>query len=78
MSVCKSCGAAIVWVNIKGLQTPVDAHPSLEGTLELQYSGAGNALHITAIEHAGSNGTARGGLHTSHFATCPFEKRGRP
>lgn len=74
-SVCKSCGAAIVWASTpKGETVPVDATPSAGGTIELSYAGKS----VTAITHAGSNGTASGGLHASHFETCPFAKRGRP
>lgn len=72
---CKSCGAAIVWAStVKGKTMPVDAEASPEGSIELSYEGT----RITAIVHAGTNGSTRSGsLHTSHFATCPFAKQHR-
>jgi hypothetical protein len=63
MSVCRSCGAPIVWaVSAKsGKRMPLDARPVLNGNLDLDADGT-----VTVVE---PDPTLKG--YVSHHATCP-------
>ena len=71
MSNCRSCGAAIRWVEMEksGKKMPLDAVPVEDGLIWI-FGGKG---------HTGDVAPAMGSMdrYTSHFATCPNAKRHR-
>jgi len=61
MSVCKSCGAPVLWSKTTtGKAIPLNPVPIVGGNLELVDGVA---------RYVGASGTIR--LYTSHFANCP-------
>jgi len=66
---CRSCGARIFWAtSVHGRAMPIDAEPSVTGTLFVSRSGV--AVHCQS-DH-GLAATERGDpKYVSHFATCP-------
>lgn len=70
MSVCKSCGASIIWARTPAGRTiPIDREPSDDGNVRLSYEGhKANALVVGKSDDLFSIGEPR---HQSHFATCP-------
>lgn len=68
-SQCRSCGAAIAWVQTEsGKQMPLDAEPSPDGNMACMANGSYRVLTGSDLEAAKKNGIA---LRKSHFATCP-------
>lgn len=71
MSVCRSCGAQIIWaVTTSGRRMPVDAAPVPNGNVALcPHPSPGHAptAHIVSPQ-AEAHQDDR---FTSHFATCP-------
>ena len=67
-STCRSCKKPIKWVKtVAGKSMPIDAAPSLTGTLVLE----GDHVHTQRPED-------RTGLrYVSHFATCPSSETHR-
>lgn len=66
MSICRSCGAEIVWaVTEKGKRAPLDAAPVDGGTFSLEPGTDSPRAVFVPVE-------ARSGpLFVSHYATCP-------
>ena len=65
MSVCKSCGAEIIWtLTESGKRMPVDAEPALRSAVFLERP----ADHPVQRAHVGP-------AHLSHFATVPERRR---
>jgi len=65
-SLCRSCGARIVWATTPtGASMPVDAAPAADGDRVL-YPGPRGWLVLRV--HESDDGKPR---HKSHFATCP-------
>lgn len=73
---CRSCHAPVIWaVTILGKAMPVDAEPSANGNLALEWRERGSGLPGGApplarvvSEHLRFG---RADLRTSHFVTCP-------
>ena len=72
MSVCRSCGAPVVWaVTVTGAMMPVDRDPVDGGNIDLVHSGDASGTP-TAHVLSESQPTLYGGdRYVSHFATCP-------
>lgn len=68
MSVCKSCGARIVWAvtEIERRGIPVDEQTNMAGNLI--FVADGNAVRVVPPGQ---------GKYISHFATCPNAKKHR-
>jgi hypothetical protein len=80
-SVCRSCGAPILWVrttHARALPLNVDEDPEGIVTLRERAREADRFLGPLAVVHSVKNpppaGVAR---YTSHFATCPNAARHR-
>ena len=82
MSVCKSCGAPIIWaVSPGGKFMPVDGEPVEAGTILLSHQQVGEPpvarvqlvddLERLRAEHERSPQAGPLRLFTSHLATCP-------
>ena len=73
MSACRSCGAAIVWLEIRpgGRRMPVDAEPSAKGNVIADLTQAvGVVIPAAALAQVKAD-TPDEPLYVSHFATCP-------
>lgn len=66
MSVCRSCGAEIRWVEMEGSgkRMPIDPAPSPRGNVEV-------FDNVNARVVAGPDLLVGVNYYTSHFATCP-------
>lgn len=77
MAQCRSCGAAIAWVNTarSGRPAPIDNRPSPNGNVRVDIDDSG-ALAVTLggqeLERERQAGTL---LYHNHFATCPNRER---
>ena len=73
MSVCKSCGAAVIWaVTDSGRRMPLDANPIVKGvsaigTGRLMLRNDGQTLRAHTVSE----------LYQSHFSTCPDSDKWR-
>ena len=64
ISECRSCSAAIIWVETeKGKKMPIDAEPGTGGRFALSADGRTVSFVHTHL--------ARDDLYASHFETCP-------
>lgn len=65
---CRSCPAQIIWaVTERDKPMPVDAEPSLEGTVLLEQTGSRLVARVLPAHRA----FGRRDLRKSHFVTCP-------
>ena len=65
---CRSCPAKVIWaVTERDKPMPVDAEPSLEGTVLLEQQGPRLVARVLPAHRA----FGRKDLRKSHFATCP-------
>ena len=89
MSICKSCGAEIRWIETKtGKMMPVNPYPHIykrnpKGTCVL-VTAAGEVVRCEIVEDTGFKdgddpaAYADGVGYVSHFATCPRRRRASP
>lgn len=77
MSVCRFCGAQIVFVPLLGRRTsmPLERDPNPNGNIRWDRV-AGNCLVLSGgpLEQARADGEP---LYLSHFATCPSAAEAR-
>jgi hypothetical protein len=69
MSLCRSCGAQILWARTeKGKKAPIDLEPNPLGTIIIREKEGEQPLAIFGVPDGAFPEEPR---HTSHFATCP-------
>lgn len=74
MSDCRSCGAAVRWVETAaGKRMPLDPEPVDGGNVELRQVMLDRQRHTIAVVHPVGQPALdeQGPRYVSHFATCP-------
>lgn len=70
MSVCRSCGAPILWAQtVNDRRIPIDADPVDDGNLVLTYPSPGTALALVVDPAQTTLGDPP--RYISHYVTCP-------
>ena len=69
-SRCRSCSELVLWVEMhpSGKNMPLDAVPTLEGTIERKQGKTSSKWYGRVVQRVFGD---RRRLYTSHFATCP-------
>jgi hypothetical protein len=74
VSACKSCGASVIWVEVRssGKRMPLCPTPSAHGNVrKLEHGGLADVLNGMELAEARVRKEL---LFTSHFASCPAAK----